>query len=108
MSAIATEASDAVEKALKEAELRLTRMPPTPGARELAGRLNKYRHIIAGWSSRSPTDEPAAAMRDCVADVSRLANDAVPAARIRGGRSSRGPGHQRPRGPTRERHRAPA
>jgi hypothetical protein len=45
--------------------------------------LNKYWHIIAGWSHRSPTDEQIAAMRDCIAEVSRLANDAAPTARIR-------------------------
>jgi hypothetical protein len=83
MIAIVSEAREAVEKALKEAESRVAWMPPTPGARELSGRLNKYRHIVAGWSGRSPTDDQIAAMRDCIAEVSRLANDAAPTARIR-------------------------
>jgi hypothetical protein len=45
---IVSEAREAVEKALEGAELRVGRMPPTPGARELSGRLSKYRHIVAG------------------------------------------------------------
>ncbi|MGO9838419.1 MAG: hypothetical protein ACLP1X_29920 [Polyangiaceae bacterium] len=83
MIPIVSEAREAVEKALEDAELRVGRMLPTPGARELSGRLSKYRHIVAGWIHRSPTDNQIAAMRDCIAEVSRLAINATPTARTR-------------------------
>lgn len=72
-----------IRKMLADAEGYVSRMPPTPGSRELRARLDKYRLAFEAWSTRAPTDEQREALRDQIAEVVRIARSGAPTVKLK-------------------------
>jgi hypothetical protein len=71
-----------IEAALREASEYVARLPPTPGARELKGRLESFSRVLRSWGSiHEPTSQQVEALIDRVEEVRRLATSSAPTVR---------------------------
>ena len=76
--------SERIEQALREAGEYVARMPSTPGARELKGRLESFRRVLEAWGTvHRPTRQQVDALIERVNEVRRLAMDTAPTVRRR-------------------------
>jgi len=79
-----TDDSERIEQALREAGEYVARMPLTPGARELKGRLESFRRVLEAWGTvHRPTRQQVDALIERVNEVRRLAMDTAPTVRRR-------------------------
>lgn len=56
---------------LADAIAAVDRLPPTPGSRALRTRLERYRHVIRGWVTFTPTEEQREALREQLDEILR-------------------------------------
>jgi hypothetical protein len=73
-----------IERALREAAMHVSRMPPTPSARDLQSKLESYRRTIESWDRRAPTTEDLRRLSASVEEVCALARMTSPTVRIQG------------------------
>ena len=73
-----------IERALREAATHVSRMPPTPAARDLQSKLESYRQTVESWDRREPTSEDVRRLRASVEEVCVLARTTSPTVRFRG------------------------
>jgi hypothetical protein len=73
-----------IERALREAGEYVARMAPSPGARELAARLESFRRALESWGAvHRPTRQQVDALIEQVDEVRRLATNTAPTLRRR-------------------------
>jgi len=62
-----------VERLLRQASEDVARMQETPGRRALKVRLDGYRRAFHTWTSMRPSALQVEALRDCVAELAKIA-----------------------------------
>jgi hypothetical protein len=73
-----------IDQALREATEYVTRMPASPGERELKARLESFRRVLESWGTvHRPTRQQVDALIERVNEVRRLATDTAPTVRRR-------------------------
>jgi hypothetical protein len=73
-----------IDQAIHDAASHLERMKPSPGKRELATRLDRFRRVVERWGKDNrPTSAQVEAMLEQVAEVKRLAGDVAPTLRLK-------------------------
>jgi hypothetical protein len=68
-----------IEQSIGEAQEHVSRMPPTPGARELQARLASFLQRAQSWSETSPPSvDDVRELRQAIGEVISLAKTATP------------------------------
>jgi hypothetical protein len=83
LAAAAADDLGRIDRALARAESHLSRMQPSTVTQRLKGVLDSFRRTVNGWATSPPSDGEAAALREQVEQVLRLASSESPTVRLR-------------------------